>query len=165
MRTPPLAWAVFRAIFCKFTFLSMHGSMMDILSLFIKTFFCILYRIGPYASIQSFLTCLWGFRFFLSHINLYEASFPPSKPYRIKASIRVEKFDQYNRRHHHHNHHVEITTTPTQHQMTWHHQDNSQTLCIAGPYYPSCWWWHPAAQAQPRTHERGVVFVLLCCVT
>ena len=39
MRTPPLAWAVFRAILCKFTFLGMHGSMMDILSLFIKTFF------------------------------------------------------------------------------------------------------------------------------
>ena len=39
MRTPPLAWAVFRAILCKFTFLSTHGSMMDILSLFIKTFF------------------------------------------------------------------------------------------------------------------------------
>ena len=52
-----------------------------------KHFFCILYRIGPYASIQSFLTCLWGFRLFLSHINLYEASFPPSKPYRIQASI------------------------------------------------------------------------------
>ena len=132
MRTPPLAWAVFRAILCKFTFLSMHGSMMDILSLFIKTFFCILHRIGPYASIQSFLTCLWGFRFFC-HISIsMKQVFLLLNPTEFKPLFRVEKFCQYNRRHHHHNQHVEFTTTPTQHQMTWHQQDNFQTLCIAG---------------------------------
>ena len=92
------------------------------------------YRIRPYASIQS----LWGFHLFC-HISIsMKQVFLLLNPTEFKPQFRVEKFYQYNRRHHHHNQHVEITNTPNQHQMTWHHQDNSQTLCIAGLYYPGC---------------------------